>query len=195
MSVDDRITAYIEKAAVFAQPILNHIRVLVHDAVPDATETIKWGMPFFEVNKRSLAMMAAFKAHAGLGIFDGTPMATGDGMGQFGKLATIADLPDAADLRARLQAAAMLAAAGKAAMRPRLATPKPALVAPDELLAALAAVPEAQVHFDTFTPGARLDYIEWVLAAKQPATRSKRIATTVEQAAAGKKLNWKYENC
>lgn len=195
MSVDDRITAYIEKAAVFAQPILNHIRVLVHDAVPDATETIKWGMPFFEVNKRSLAMMAAFKVHAGLGIFDGTPMATGDGMGQFGKLATIADLPDAADLRTRLQAAAVLAAAGKAAMRPRLATPKPALVAPDELLAALAAAREAQVHFDAFTPGARREYIEWVLAAKQLATRSKRIATTVEQAAAGKKLNWKYENC
>jgi len=30
------------------KPVLRHFRALVHRACPDATETIKWGMPFFE---------------------------------------------------------------------------------------------------------------------------------------------------
>lgn len=194
MPTDERITAYIAKAAPFAQPILTHVRSLVHDAVPDAGETIKWGMPFFEVQRRPLAMMAAFKGHAGLGIFDGTPMGTGEGMGQFGRLTSIADLPDAAVLHARLLEAAQLAAAGKPAMR-RPSAPKPALTMPDDLAAALAAEPAAEARFSALTPGTQREYLEWVLGAKQLATRMKRIGTTIEQVAAGKKLNWRYENC
>ena len=53
---------------------------LVHQAAPDAGETSKWGMPFFTHQCQPLAMMAAFKAHAGVGIFDVTPMGNGDSM-------------------------------------------------------------------------------------------------------------------
>jgi uncharacterized protein YdhG (YjbR/CyaY superfamily) len=194
MPTDERITAYIAKAAPFARPILEYLRALVHAAVPEATETIKWGMPFFEHQRRPLAMMAAFKGHAGLGIFDGSPMAKGDGMGQFGRLTSVADLPDAAVVHARLLEAAQLAAAGKPAMR-RPSAPKPALTMPDDLAAALAAEPAAEVRFSALTPGAQREYLEWVLGAKQMATRMKRIGTSVEQVAAGKKLNWRYENC
>lgn len=194
MPADDRITAYIEKAAPFARPILTYVRALVHETVPGATETIKWGMPFFELNSRPLAMMAAFKEHTGLGIFNGMPMATGGGMGQFGKLTSIADLPDADELQSRLVAAAALASAGTPAMRPRGA-PKPMPEMPDDLAVALAAHPAADIAFAGFKPGARREYIEWVTSAKQAITRSKRIDTTVAQAAQGKKLNWRYENC
>ncbi len=194
MPHDDRITAYIAKAAPFARPILDHIRALVHAAVPEASETIKWGMPFFEHQRRPLAMMAAFKGHAGLGIFDGTPMAKGEGMGQFGKLTGVADLPGDTVLTDCLRAASTLAAAGKPAMR-RQSAPKPALAMPDDLAAALTAVADAKAGFAALTPGAQREYLEWVLGAKQLATRMKRIGTTVEQVAAGKKLNWRYENC
>jgi hypothetical protein len=194
MPQDARIDAYIAKAEAFARPILEHIRGLVHATVPEATETIKWGMPFFEVNGKRLAMMASFKAHAGLGIFDGTLMATGDGMGQFGKLADVADLPPDADLARRLHTAVGQIAAG-APPRMRKAEPKPALDMPDDLAAALAAHPAAHSAFTAFPPGARREYIEWVVTAKQPATRATRIATTVAQSAEGKKRNWKYEVC
>jgi uncharacterized protein YdeI (YjbR/CyaY-like superfamily) len=66
---------------------------------------------------------------------------------------------------------------------------------PDDLAAALAAAPAARTGFAALTPGAQREYLEWVLGAKQAATRMKRIGTTVEQIAAGKKLNWRYENC
>lgn len=45
---DKRIDAFIAKAEPFAQPILTHIRELVHEACPDVVETIKWGMPHFD---------------------------------------------------------------------------------------------------------------------------------------------------
>ncbi len=45
---DKRIDEYISKKIAFAQPILIHLRKLVHDACPDVVENIKWGMPFME---------------------------------------------------------------------------------------------------------------------------------------------------
>ncbi len=42
------ITTYIASAPPFAQPILRHIRALIHDTCPGVTETIKWRMPHFE---------------------------------------------------------------------------------------------------------------------------------------------------
>ncbi|PZN93882.1 MAG: hypothetical protein DCF31_11320 [Alphaproteobacteria bacterium] len=195
MPRDPRVTAYIDKALPFAQAILGHIRGLVHTTLPAATETVKWGMPFFQLNGRDVAMMAAFKAHAGLGIFDGTAMATGDGMGQFGKLASVSDLPGDVLLVERLHSAAALAEAGRPARQRPAAAPKGEAAIPDDLAVALAAEPAAAATFAGFPPGARRDYVEWVLGAKQPATRARRIETTVAQAADGKKLNWKYEKC
>ena len=40
---DPRVDAYIAKSATFAQPILMHMRKLVHTHCPDVIETIKWG--------------------------------------------------------------------------------------------------------------------------------------------------------
>ncbi|RYF86427.1 MAG: DUF1801 domain-containing protein, partial [Chitinophagaceae bacterium] len=44
--MEKRIDEYIAKAAPFAQPILKHIRALVHKTCPDVEERIKWGMPY-----------------------------------------------------------------------------------------------------------------------------------------------------
>jgi uncharacterized protein YdeI (YjbR/CyaY-like superfamily) len=198
MAQDARIDAYIATAEPFARPILEHIRKLVHATVPGATETMKWSMPFFDLNGQRLAMMAGFKAHVGLGIFDGTPMGAKEsgaqGMGQFGKITAVGDLPGEAELAKRLQTAAALIASG-GAPKMKKAAPKPALDMPNDLAAALAANPEAAAKFAAFPPGARREYIEWVVTAKQPATRASRIATTVAQSADGKKRNWKYEVC
>lgn len=194
MAQDDRVTAYIERAQPFAQPILNHVRALVMQAVPDAVETMKWGMPFFTLAGRDLAMMAAFKAHAGVGIFDGKPMGGGEAMGNLGKLAGRDDLPDDAGLIDRLGKAVALANAGKPARAPKKAA-KPELPMPDDLSEALQANAVADAQFNRFPPGARREYIEWVISAKQPATRTRRIETTVAQAAEGKKMGWKYEAC
>ena len=54
------VDAYIAKSADFAQPILRHLRALMHKGCPRIEETIKWGVPTFE-REGIVAMMAAFK--------------------------------------------------------------------------------------------------------------------------------------
>ena len=54
---------------------------------------------------------------------------------------------------------------------------------PDDLRAALDAVPDARRHNDAFPPSSRRAILEWVTSAKRPATREARIAETVALAA------------
>jgi uncharacterized protein YdeI (YjbR/CyaY-like superfamily) len=57
------------------------------------------------------------------------------------------------------------------------------LVEPPELTAALDAVPAARTNWDTFPRSTRRATLEWIAAAKRPATRDRRVAETVELAA------------
>ena len=199
MPRDPRVDAYIASKADFARPILEHLREAVHAACPEVEETIKWSMPSFTCKGRILAHMAAFKAHASFGFWQGKEVvgdtgAEGDAMGQFGRIASIDDLPDREALDQMIRKAAALLEAGPAPRKAKVA-PKPALETPDDLKAALAAEPKASATFDAFPPGCRREYIEWVVEAKRPETRAKRVAQAVEWMAEGKKRHWKYEAC
>ena len=65
---DSRVDACIAKSAPFAQPILKHIRKLVHAGCPEVEETIKWQFPSF-MYKGMLCGMAAFKNHCTFGFW------------------------------------------------------------------------------------------------------------------------------
>jgi uncharacterized protein YdeI (YjbR/CyaY-like superfamily) len=188
MTCDPRIDDYIAKAAPFARPILNHVRALVHRALPGAQETIKWGMPHFMVGGKNVVGLAAFKAHAAVVVHH--EERAGEGMGALGKLTTLADLPPDEDLIARFQARP----AALAQPKPKRA-PKPELPVPPAFAAALDAVPAAGAAFNAFAPSHRREYVEWIADAKREETRAKRIAQAVEWLAEGRKRNWKYENC
>jgi hypothetical protein len=41
------VDAYLRKAPAFAQPIIEHLREVVHAACPEVEECIKWNCPFF----------------------------------------------------------------------------------------------------------------------------------------------------
>ena len=197
-STDPRIDAYIAKQADFARPILEHLRRIVHEAAPEVEETIKWSMPHFTYKGRLFAGMAAFKAHATFGLWQASAVlgetgAERDAMGQFGRLASIDDLPPEAELKRIIRRAADEAEKPRPP-RPKK-PPKPELETPKELESALDANPAARAAFDGFTPSGRREYVEWVVEAKRPETRDKRIAQAVEWMAEGKRRNWKYENC
>jgi uncharacterized protein YdeI (YjbR/CyaY-like superfamily) len=197
MSTDPRVDAYIAARAEFARPILEHIRARIHAACPDAVETIKWGMPFFTYRDRPLANMAAFKAHASFGLWDRAALGMSrdaDGMGQFGKIESLADLPSNEEIEAKVRAAVALADSGGPPKR--IAKPaKPEAEVPPDLAEALAGDAVAHATFTAFPPGARRDYCDWITEAKRPETRAKRIAEAVEWMREGKRRNWKYENC
>ena len=46
---DQRVDNYIAKSPDFAKRVLNYIRQVVHKAVPQVIETIKWGMLFLNI--------------------------------------------------------------------------------------------------------------------------------------------------
>jgi hypothetical protein len=49
--------------------LLEKLRVQDRRAVPDATETIKWGVPFYQRNGKNVCALAAFKEHVGINFF------------------------------------------------------------------------------------------------------------------------------
>lgn len=195
MAKDPAVDAYIAKAAPFAQPILTHLRALVHETVADLGEGLKWGMPHFLYKGKNLAGMAAFKAHSAF-ILHGEGR-QGEGMGSYGKIASKADMPSDADLRAGILAAKARIDTEGTALKPKSAprAPKPEIPMPEDFAAALAALQGARGRFDAFPPGAQRDYLKWITTAKAEATRAKRIAEACEWIAEGKKRNWKYQDC
>lgn len=197
MSRDPRIDAYIEKQAEFARPILERIREVMHTAGPEIEESIKWSMPAFSYKGKPLAGMAAFKAHATLGFWDRTEVrgesAQQGAMGDFGRLTEVADLPGEDELAALIRKAATLIDAGAKPVRNK--SEKSPIEMPDDLAQALAANPAAQASYDGFPPSGQREYLEWVVEAKRPETRAKRVAQAVEWMAEGKRRHWKYEAC
>src|SRR5215510_1010953 len=122
---DPRIDAYIAKSADFARPILTHLREVVHEACPDVEETMKWSSPSFMYHG-IMAGMASFKNHAVFGFWKGSLVLDDkndkaqSGMGQFGRLTKVSDLPSRKVLTSLVKKAMKLNESGIKAER----TPK-----------------------------------------------------------------------
>jgi uncharacterized protein YdeI (YjbR/CyaY-like superfamily) len=199
-ATDPRIDAYIRQSAPFAQPILKHIRELVHKACPQAQETMKWSVPHFDY-KGVMCAMAAFKEHCRFGFWKGSLLdknkelvkVTGkSSMADLEKITSLKDLPSDKILIAVIKEAARLNEENikiTATAKPA----KPTLETPDDLLAALKKNKKALKAFEEFSPSHRREYIEWITEAKTEATRNKRIQTTLEWLIQGKSRNWKYQ--
>jgi hypothetical protein len=201
---NSKFDVYIAKAQPFAQPILTHLRELVNKACPGIAEEIKWSMPFFVLDGVILCNIAAFKEHCSLGIWgpemqkilaaDGVQCK--GGMGTFGRIASLRDLPPDKVLLGYLRQAAGFIASGqrtKSYERPHRVA-KPALEIPAELTAALKRNKAAAKVFAAFAPSCQREYADWITEAKRPETRDKRIAQAVEWIAEGKQRNWKYQS-
>ena len=197
---DPRVDAYIAKAAPFAQPILTHIRDVVHEGCPDVQETMKWSAPFFDYAGGPLCMMAAFKEHCRFGFWKGNLVLDGETLGLDitiggqGRITSVADLPPKRTLAKYVKKAAELNAAGVKVERPKRAA-KGDVAVPDDLAAALKQRKHAPARaaFDAFSPSHRREYVEWLTDAKSDATRERRLEQTLAQLAEGKSRHWKYQ--
>jgi uncharacterized protein YdeI (YjbR/CyaY-like superfamily) len=205
MSAEERLDAvsrYIEHSAEFAQPILSHLREVIHKGAPGCAEAMKWSMPFFVYKGVILANMAAFKAHCSFGLW-GTSVveglredgvAQGGSMGSFGKITSLTDLPPRKKLIEYVKQATVAIDSGertKAWSRPKVAKAEPQI--PTELAAALTKNDAAARKFQTMTPGYRREYCEWIAEGRRQETREKRAASAVDWIAEEKSRNWKYE--
>ncbi len=63
------------------------------------------------------------------------------------------------------------------------------LEVPEDLAQALAEYSEAEAHFEAFPRSVKRGILEWIVQAKRPATRQKRIAETAKMASRNKRAN------
>jgi hypothetical protein len=64
--VDDR---YFAEQSADKTALLEKLRALVKKEVPDAEVTIKWGVPFYQLNGKNVCSLAAFKDFVGINFF------------------------------------------------------------------------------------------------------------------------------
>jgi uncharacterized protein YdeI (YjbR/CyaY-like superfamily) len=189
MKTDPRVDAYIARSAEFARPMLQKLREQAHALCPEAEETIKWGAPSLSYRGKNLCGFAGFKHHIAFFVQGERKEEGAEGMGEFGKMRTPADLPAKAALTKVLKARMKVIESGASA--PRKA-PKPPPEVPPDLAKALKASKPAAATYKSFSPTNQRDYVEWINDAKQAETRARRIAQAIEWMAEGKARNWKY---
>ena len=65
------VAGYFAEQPEDKRALLEKLRALVTKGVPDATPTIKWGVPVYQRNGRNLCALAAFKDHVAINYFVG----------------------------------------------------------------------------------------------------------------------------
>jgi uncharacterized protein YdeI (YjbR/CyaY-like superfamily) len=137
--------------------------------------------------------MSAFKEHCAFGFWH--PMMrindnSLEGMGSFGKIRSLADLPSEREFAKMARQAMQLTDDNVKAPKP--AKKRVKLVVPADLKAALAKSKKALATFEGFTYSHKKEYLEWITEAKREETRAARVKQAVEWMAEGKSRHWKY---
>jgi len=195
---DPRINAYIAKAQPFAQPVLKHLRKLIHKTCPQVEEVMKWSFPCFDY-KGPFASMASFKQHCVFGFWKtallkdpkGVLEAKDQAMGSLGRITGMQDLPSDKVIIGFIKQAMELNDKG-VKLPPRKKATAAEVKMPAFFKRALDANKKAAAHFEKFPPGQKKEYIVWLSEAKTEATREKRLETALEWISEGKIRNWKY---
>ncbi len=60
---------YIAEQSADKAALLEKLRALVNKGVPGADVSIKWGVPFYQVNGKNVCALASFKDHVGINFF------------------------------------------------------------------------------------------------------------------------------
>ena len=200
---DKRVDDYIAKAQPFAQPILMHLRGVIHKACPDVRETIKWGMPFYEY-KGNLCCIAGFKGHCAFSFWKSSLLDDpknelkeksnkgGEAMGNLGRISSKKDLPGDKVLIDFIWQAMKINEEGIKVVKKVKPQEAKEMEVPDYLIKALNKNKIAKQTFEAFPPSHRKEYVVWISEAKTDETRNKRLGQAIEWMAEGKNRNWKY---
>jgi uncharacterized protein YdeI (YjbR/CyaY-like superfamily) len=148
-------------------------------------------MPFFQRNG-IICFMAAFKEHCAFGFWRGKELFGKEdegGMGHFGRIKSMQDLPSDKELTGYIKKAAELNDRG---VQKKRTQGKQTITVPADLKSALAKNAKAKKTFDNFSYSHRKEYVQWITDAKRDETRQRRLKTAIQWLAQGKPQNWKY---
>lgn len=197
---DKRVDAYIAKSEPFAQPVLEHLRELVHRACPDIEETIKWSFPHFLYNG-IVCSMAGFKHHCSFGFWKAAIMNDPKGiltivgrtsMGHFDKITSVDDLPSEKVMLDYIKQAVKLNEQD-IKLPPKKITKTAPVKVPDYFAKVLKKNKKALAAFEAFSNSHRKEYVMWISEAKREETRNRRIERALAWLTEGKSKDWKYK--
>jgi hypothetical protein len=144
-----KVDNYIAGSADFAKPILEYLRVIIHETCPEVEEGMKWGLPHFDYIGDMMCILAAYKKHCSFSLFKAEFMnhpqlkenlQPGQKMGNMDRIRALADLPEKSVLVAYIKEAMALNEAGIKKTKPK--SEKTAVIAiPDYFEEKLAANP------------------------------------------------------
>ena len=199
---DARIDEYINNAQPFAQPILAHLRELIHKALPDVQETIKWGSPSFDY-KGGICMISGFKEHCTFGFFKESLMPDlqkylkdhvidkSSAMGSWGRIQDLSNLPPDEKIISWVKEAALLNEKGlkvkRSAPETRKKNPMP------EFVRRKLESNNVMDAYNSRPPYQQNDYVGWISEAKQEETRQKRLEQMIDELKKGNvymKMKW-----
>jgi uncharacterized protein YdeI (YjbR/CyaY-like superfamily) len=195
------IDEYINKSEEFAQPILLHLRKIIHLACPDVEETIKWSFPNFEYKGQILCSMTSFKKHCSFGFWLGAEMEDPENilskvgntnMGNFGKITTLNSLPDDNIIINYIHQAMKLSESGTKKKTSNIKDKK-SLEIPVYIIEFIEKYPKAKDVFNNFSNSCKKEYVQWIEEAKQVSTKLKRLEKAVSMMEEGKEFNWQYK--
>jgi len=197
-----KVDEYIAKSADFAQPILRHLRQIIHDNCPGVEEDIKWGTPHYSYNGDHLCMMAGFKNHCSFSLYKAELMKdkalqdsvkAGKKFGYMDKIKDLSELPSKKILVGYLKEAMEINAKGIAKPRPVNEKGKTQVIAPLAFTNALKKNKKASSVFESKSPSFQKEYIKWIAEAKTDETGNKRIKQAIEWIEEGKGRFWQYQ--
>lgn len=186
---------YISNAELW-QDELKRLREILRSA--DLVEEIKWGAPCYTYNGKNVVGLAGFKSYFGLWFHQGALLADEKNVlinAQEGTTKALRQwrMKNATDIKpgiikSYVKEAMQLVKDGRSIAPEK----KSSLVIPPELKTALQNNASAKKAFAALRPGLQREYADYVAAAKQDATKQRRIEKILPMITSGGGLNDKY---
>jgi len=191
MSVDE----FIAKQSNWQEVLTTFRKILLST---ELEENIKWGAPVYSLKGKNVVGMGVFKSYVGLWFFQGAFLKDPKKVlinAQDGKTKaqrqlrfTFEDEIEFGVVKAYIHEAIQNQKAGKE-FKPNLKKP---IVIPHEMQSAFEKDTDLKNAFDTFTPGKKREFAEYISEARQEATRLKRLEKVIPMIKEGIGLNDKY---
>jgi uncharacterized protein YdeI (YjbR/CyaY-like superfamily) len=164
-------------------------------------ETVKWGMPAYTYNGKTLIGIGSFKAHFGVWFHQGALLKDAHGKlinAQEGKTKALRQwrMTSAADIQKRILRSYILETIQNEKDDVRIGSAKPIKKAPKYppmLKEALDGAPKFKAAFTQLTPGKQREYCSYISEAKREATKHSRIEKIKPMVLKGIGLNDKYQ--
>lgn len=175
--------------------LLDELRRILNTT--ELVETLKWGIPTYQINKKNVIGIGAFKSYAGLWFFNGTFLKDNANVlinAQEGKTKGMRQwrFESVEDIDEKLLLEYIHEAIQNQKNGKEIKPEKKPLVIPDELKEALASDAQLSEAFDGMTLTLRREYAEHIEEAKRLVTKLKRLEKIIPMIKDGIGLNDKY---